>query len=250
MKALTLQTPAMHFHSMSFDSPRRRAKRALFGLAVMGLGALALIDNLHLFDIALLHTFWPLIFVFFGLGRLLWPRHPGGALVGVALIGLGGLMTAHNLGQITFNLHQWWPVFIVLAGLSIVLRGLFPGRCRSRHFEVSSLEHDDHVNVDASFSGVKLRNDSRSFKGGRVLFAFGGLELDLREAVMDAPEATLDISARFAGIELRVPRDWQVVVQMQSRMGAVEDKSLPPPSPSHRLILRGENVFGALQVKN
>lgn len=234
-----------------FNSPRRSARRALFGLTVIGIGALALLDNLHLFDIALLRTFWPLAFVVWGFSRLAWPRHPGSRLFGLVLMLVGALMTAHNLGHEYLDLRQWWPVFIILAGASIALRGLFRGpRWGRGRFESSAIEHADEVNVDATFSGIKLQNDSRSFKGGKVAVTFGGLELDLREAVMDGPEVTIDINATFSGIELRVPREWQVVVQLRATMGAVQDKSVSPATSNHRLVLRGETVFGGVEIKN
>jgi predicted membrane protein len=237
-----------------FDSPRHRARRALFGLSVVGIGSLALLDNLHVVDTPLLHTFWPLVFVLWGIGRLVWRQHLSGRLFGVVLIVVGALMTAHNLGHAALDLHHWWPVFVILAGVAIVLRGVLPHphprhRFR-RRFESSSIEHSDEVNVDANFSGLKLQNDSRSFKGGRIAVNFGGLELDLREAVMEAPEATLTINASFSGIEIRVPRDWQVSVQMSASLGAVQDKSAPPVSPQHRLVLRGETMFGGVEIKN
>ena len=106
------------------------------------------------------------------------------------------------------------------------------------------------VDVDARFSGVKLQNDSPAFKGGRISAAFGGVELDLREAAMAGPEATLTIDGKFSGIELRVPRHWQVSVQMSSTLGGVEDKTVSPPSPEQRLVLRGETVFGGVEIKN
>lgn len=243
----------MDKHSMPhFGTPQHRARRALFGLSVIGLGALALLDNLHIFGGALLRTYWPLVFVVWGLTRLLWPYHAGNRVFGVALMLVGALMTAHNTGYVDLSLHVWWPVFLILAGISIILGGFFP-RMRGRgrfHFETSTLEHTDEVNVDATFSGIKLRNDSRNFKGGLIDISFGGLELDLREAAMASPEAILRIHGRFSGIELRVPRDWLVVVQLGATMGAVHDKSSPPVAPDHRLVLQGETVFGAVEIKN
>ena len=234
-----------------FASPRRRLRRAVFGLSVIGIGALALLDNLQVFGTPLLRTFWPLLFVFWGLARLAWPRHPASRVFGVVLVLVGGLMTAHNLGHASFDLRQWWPVFIILAGVAIALRGFIPSpRWDRRRFESSAIEHSDEVNVDATFGGIKLRNDSRSFKGGKIALTCGGLELDLREAVMDGPEATIHINASFSGIELRVPRDWQVSVQMSATLGAVEDKSMAPPAASHRLVLRGETIFGGVEIKN
>ena len=100
-----------------FDSPRHRARRALFGLSVIGLGTLALLDNLHLFGVPLLRTYWPLVFVAWGLSPLLWPRHPGSRVLGVLLILVGALMTAHNLGYADLSLRKWWPVYLILAGV-------------------------------------------------------------------------------------------------------------------------------------
>ncbi|MBI3367188.1 MAG: hypothetical protein HY021_01670 [Burkholderiales bacterium] len=234
------------------DSPRRRVRPALFGLAVIGVGTLALLDNLHVFDIRLLRTFWPLVLVFFGIARLAWPPHMASRLFGVVLIAVGALMTAHNLGQVDINLRQWWPMFIILAGVAIALRALFPHphRWHGRRFETSAIEHSDEVDVDATFGAVKLQNDSRNFKGGRIAARFGGVELDLREAVMESAEATLSIHAAFSGVELRVPRDWQVSVQMSATLGGVEDKTVPPATPTHRLVLRGDTVFGGVEIKN
>jgi len=238
-----------------FDSPRHRLRRAAAGLCVLGLGSLALLDNLHLSDTPLLRTFWPLVFVVLGGARLLWRQHLAGRAFGAVLIGVGVLMTAHNLGHGTLDLRQWWPVFVILAGVAMLLRGLLPGPRRGwrQRFESSTLDSADVVSIDASFSGLKLRNTSSQFQGGKIDVSFGGLELDLREAVMAGPEATLTIQSTFSGIELRVPRNWQVVVQMSASIGAVEDRSQPPAvatGEAHRLILRGEARFGGVEIKN
>ncbi|MBW8845109.1 MAG: hypothetical protein JF607_09075 [Burkholderiales bacterium] len=231
---------------------RHPAHRLFFGLGVIGIGVLALLDNLHVFGQPLLRTFWPLALVLFGLARLIWPRHAGSWLFGTALIVVGGVLTAQNLGYTHFELRDWWPVLVILAGLSILLRGAFPRRRDDLDpgFDTSTLEHGDHVNLDATFSGIRQQNDSRSFKGGRIDATFGGIELDLRQAAMDGPEAVLELSARFSGIELRVPREWLVVVNITPTLGAVNDQTVPPMNPAHRLVLRGETVFGGIEIKN
>jgi predicted membrane protein len=227
------------------------ARLVIFGLGVIGIGTLALLDNLNAFGMPLLRTFWPLALVLFGLSRIAWPRHAGNWLFGIALVLIGSVMTAQNLGLVSIRLRDWWPVFIILAGASILLRGLFP-RYRRQDFVDTplTLEHGDRIDIDASFGAVNQQNDSRSFKGGRIDVSFGGVELDLRQAVMDGPEAVLEVSARFSGIELRVPREWQVVVDVSPTLGGVHDKTVPPMNPTQRLILRGDAVFGGVEVKN
>jgi len=226
------------------------AHRVIFGLGVIGIGTLALLDNLNTFGMPLLRTFWPLALVLFGLSRIVWPRHAGNWVFGIALVIVGSVMTAQNLDLVSIRLRDWWPVFIILAGASILLRGLFPHYRRDFVDTPSTLEHGDRVHIDASFGAVNQQNDSRSFKGGRIDVSFGGVELDLRQAVMDGPEAVLEISARFSGIELRVPREWQVVVDIAPTLGGVDDKTVPPMNPTQRLVLRGDTVFGGVEIKN
>ncbi|NCT82116.1 MAG: cell wall-active antibiotics response protein [Comamonadaceae bacterium] len=233
-----------HFHRS-----HHAGSRIVFGLGVIGFGVLALLDNLNVFGLPLLRTFWPLVFVLLGLARLARPCHVGSALFALGLMLLGGLLTARNLGYVDFSPRNWWPVLIILVGLSVLARGLFPRR-RQAGFPASTLEHGDQINIDASFSAVSQRCDSRSLKGGRIASTFGGVELDLTQAVIDGTEARLDVSAHFSGIELRVPRDWLVVVEVTSTFGGVEDKTVPPMTPGPRLLLRGEVMFGGVEVKN
>lgn len=240
----------MSMHRHRPRSSHHGASRIVFGLGVIGIGLLALLDNLNVFGVPLLRTFWPLIFVWLGVTRLIRPCHSGSGLLGVGLILLGGLLTARNLGYADFNLREWWPVFIILVGLSILARGLFPRHRRPAGFQSSTLEHGERVNIDASFSAISQRCDSRSFKGGRIASTFGGVELDLTQATIDGDEAQLEVSAHFSGIDLRVPREWLVVIEATSTFGGVEDKTVPPMTPGPRLVLRGEVMFGGVEVKN
>ncbi|RZJ07790.1 MAG: hypothetical protein EOP39_15475 [Rubrivivax sp.] len=231
--------------------PQQAGSRVVLGLAVAGIGVLALLDNLHVFNIALLRTFWPLALVLWGLGRLVWWRHPGSGLVSVIAIGAGVILTAQNLDLFHFSLRVWWPVFIILAGLSILMRGLIPrpGDGPSG-LQTSTAMPGDTVDINLTFGAINQRNNSRTFKGGRISSTFGGAELDLTQAAIDAPEAVLQISATFSGIELRVPREWLVVIEMNPTFGGVENKTVPPMMPGPRLVLRGDALFAGIEVKN
>lgn len=239
------------------DTARRRARRALFGLIVMGVGTLALLDNLHTFDTPLLRTFWPLAFVLWGVFRLVWPHHGVHRFFGLVMIVAGGLMTAHNLGVGSLGFKQWWPALLILAGVAIALRSVFPKRRPLASHPTaaglgasSTVDANDELNLQANFGAAQVRSESAQFKGGRVAVSFGGAEVDLRQARMAGPEAVLELNAAFSGVEIRVPADWQVVVQLRATLGAVEDKTTPPAQPAHRLVLRGQATFGGVEIKN
>jgi len=230
--------------------PQHAGHRILFGLAVVGIGVLALLDNLRVFDVELLKTFWPLGLVLWGLGRLIWRAQAGSAMVGVLAIGAGLVLTAENLDYLRFDWQDWWPLLIIGAGVSILMRGFSPRPNPARPGGSTAPTHGARVDIDASFSGINQRIDSRAFQGGRISCTFGGVELDLTQAIIDGDEATLNIAAHFSGVDLRVPRDWLVVVEVASVFGGIEDKTVPPMNPGPRLVLRGDVIFAGLDIKN
>jgi hypothetical protein len=87
------------------------------GLAAIGIGLLALADNLHLTEMRLLHTLWPLALVLLGLGKLLGGSRRGHHLGGLALVVVGSVLTATKLGAVDpLQLRQWWPLLPIVAG--------------------------------------------------------------------------------------------------------------------------------------
>ncbi|TXI20062.1 MAG: hypothetical protein E6Q67_09610 [Roseateles sp.] len=218
--------------------------RFVLGLAVIAFGTLALLDNLHTFDTPLLRDYWPLGLVLWGATRLLSPRRPGTWVFAVALIAAGLLLTAHNLGLLTVHLRQWWPVFIILGGLSMLTRSRATGAVDT------DAPAGDRADVHTRFGAVNRSIDSPQFRGGRIDARFSSVELDLSSARMAGPEAVLELSAAFSSVELRVPRDWQVEVQLQSTIGNVEDRTQPSQPVAGRLILRGDSDCGSVEIRH
>lgn len=51
-----------------------------------------------------------------------------------------------------------------------------------------------------------------TFNGASYAVLFAGLEIDLTEATMVGSEAVLDIYGEFCGVEIKVPKHWNVTV--------------------------------------
>src|SRR5258708_23623682 len=106
------------------------------------------------------------------------------------------------------------------------------------------------------WGGLEWCRSSRYFKGGYIPAIFGGIELDLTEANIEGNEATLAISAIFGGVEVRVPRNWQVAFRGAPIFGGIEDKTRTarvddPASPNPKtLVITGAVIFGGLEIKN
>ncbi|TDR81519.1 LiaF transmembrane domain-containing protein [Paludibacterium purpuratum] len=234
------------------DGRRRQQRRIVFGLFFIVAGVLALLGNLHLIEIGDIGHYWPTVFCVFGALHVVQARRLSGAAFGIALIVLGAGLTLQNLGIVHHVMPLILPVFLILAGLSVVARAFRPHGLTVGGSEpaVSQIgQQDGVVHMNVTMSGAPLRCDSQDFKGGELRAIMGGIELDLRQASM-ASQAVLRISAVCSGIQIRIPQDWSLQVRIAPVLGGIEDKTIPPAVASKTLILEGEMIMGGIQVQN
>jgi hypothetical protein len=227
-------------------SPRRRrgGPQLVIGLLIIVVGLLFTLDNLG-FGIAQNYLrYWPAGLIVLGLTKL-WYAHDGrgGAFGGflITLIGLWLLLEATV--DIRISVKDMWPVLLVFFGAYLVWRGLAgprPPRADGKGW----------VSATALLSGIDRRNSSRAFSGGDLTAIMGACEIDLSKAAING-DAVVDVLAIWGGIEIRVPDDWTVLLDVMALMGAAEDKTRPPLGPpAHRLTIRGAVVMGAVEVRN
>ncbi len=109
-------------------------------------------------------------------------------------------------------------------------------------------EDSDELALVAIFDGVDLKSQASAFTGGSVLAWFGGVALDLREAVPE-PDAHLTVHALFGGVAIRVPPGWRLVSNLSSFAGGTavrEGEVESPDAPT--LTLDGRALFGGIAV--
>jgi predicted membrane protein len=225
--------------------PRRRAgPQLVIGLLIIVVGLLFTLDNLG-FGIAQKYLrYWPAGLIVLGLTKLWYARDGrGGAFGGfiITLIGLWLLLEATV--DIRISLRDMWPVLLVFFGAYLVWRGITGPR-------PVRVDGKGSISATAILSGIKRRNSSRAFSGGDVTAIMGSCEIDLRQAAING-DAMLDVLAVWGGIEITVPDDWAVMLDVTALLGAVEDRTRPPLGPAaHRLTIRGAVVMGGVEVRN
>lgn len=108
---------------------------------------------------------------------------------------------------------------------------------------------DDADRIAAVFGGVSRKGRWRLRKLTKILTLFGGAELDLRDAVMEDRQCTLDVFCMFGGIELRLPPGITVRDETAAIFGGTEIKSgeLDPSAPT--IVIKGFVAFGGVEAK-
>lgn len=235
---------------------RNPAGRAVVGLSMIALGVFFILGNLGIIDVRDIRDYWPVILIVLGGSHLLSWRRGSPPIGGLILTTLGALFLLRNFGYIYGNIWQLiWPVLLIGWGAAMLFaRPFWHDRGVTRAAgSGSSTTSEPSVNEYVIFGGVKRKVESQEFEGGSVEAVFGGVELDLRKAAIKNNEALLDASATFGGIEIRVPESWDVTVNGGGIFGGYEDKTAHGASVEGRkprLVVRGQAIFGGVEVKN
>ena len=88
-------------------------------------------------------------------------------------------------------------------GMTVLLR-ILKGRFLSQ--EISEGE----INAVGVRGGAQEKVTSTNFRGGYLRAVMGGVELDLTEATVEEPPATLVTTIVMGGVEIKVPESWKV----------------------------------------
>jgi len=115
------------------------------------------------------------------------------------------------------------------------------------------LTGQDAVVASGIFGGSKVATASQRFEGASLTAVFGGVTLDLRQALPANEGASITATAVFGGIDIIVPEGWRISLSGTPILGGVEDKThavgqLPPEAPS--LHVDGLAVLGGVEIKH
>jgi predicted membrane protein len=220
----------------------------VWGALIVVAGVALLLDHMGFIVIGSLFHFWPTVLIFFGVGHLFTRSNRAW---GVILVVVGTVFQLNSLGFTHVRFADMWPVAIILVGLVLIWGALRPpvvvkGRSDS----------PDVFNATTVFGGIERRVTSHAFKGGRATCVFGGAELDLRDAIIDGDEATIEINCIFGGAEIRVPDTWNVHSMTMPVLGGFSDKThisaaLDRSGAKRKTLhITGTIIFGGVEIAN
>ena len=227
---------------------RRRvhAGPAIFGLLVLVLGVLFLLDSTGVTN-DVFGTYWPVVLLLLGGWATVQERGRGFFGPIVFLLGLGFLL--ENLDAIGHSwMSRYWPVAIIIFGLVVVANAI-RGRAGGGFWRPRATD-DEWLDAVAVLGGHKERVRSASWHGGRATAMMGGVELDLRDAVPAPEGAVLHVSTFMGGVSLTVPESWEVRMHGLPILGGFEDKTTHGVTPTATLEITGTMVLGGVEVRN
>lgn len=108
------------------------------------------------------------------------------------------------------------------------------------------------TNVTAIFSGKNLNYNGQYFGGVAVTAIFGGIDINLRNAIIDK-DVIIDVTAIFGGIDIYVPSNVRVVSNCTAIFGGVDNKTVTPSMSEGMnmptIYVNGACIFGGVDIK-
>ena len=157
---------------------------------------------------------------------------------------VGAVILLSNLGYISFGIWDLWPVILVIAGLSLILK---PFRRR----RVKTAEDSGVFETTAILGGSSRSLSAADFRGGDAVAIMGGCEIDLRDCGSEGGPAEIDTFAFWGGIEIKVPNDWEVQVKGVAILGGYADETRTVPGESRKvLVITGTAIMGGVEIHN
>lgn len=127
---------------------------------------------------------------------------------------------------------------------------------------VAAVSTNEHFTIDtrsateepermiAVFGGATRTGKWRVRKNTQALALFGGVDLDLRNAVFESPVVEISGFWCFGGLDIKVPAGIEVRDQTAGVFGGTDVRDIGEPLPGAPvLVIKGLSLFGGVSVK-
>jgi len=223
-----------------------------WSILLVTLGGIFLLRNFGLLDFHFPVKIWSwrLIPLIIGINAFLKGKNMEGVIaitIAVAFY-IPDFLTQEQV-KVYFKL---WPLLLVGIGGLIMYRYFnpkFDAPARLLKADGSDFDYLSETNI---MGGSNKKVFSKKFEGGQINCVMGGAQIDLTEADL-AQKSALNIFILMGGLELRIPKDWNVHLDALPIMGGIEDQITKFPesvvNPDKKFYITGNIVMGGVEIK-
>ena len=202
------------------------------------------------FDIPIKLISWRIIPLIIGINALLRKDYIGGIIgIGISVVFyIPDFLTSEERTQY----YKLWPLLLVAIGLAILAKYMFPQQFHQCNGAKTQTEDRNYVNESNIMAGSSSKFVTKDFVGGRINCVMGGSEINLTEADLQS-NSTLRVFILMGGMAMRVPKEWNVKLDVFPIMGGVEDQITKFPEnvvdKSKVLVISGHVIMGGIEIK-
>ncbi len=224
----------------------KKFSSVIWGIVLIAVGAIFALNALNITNIDVFFDGWWTLFIIVPCAvGLFTDREKTGNIIGLA-IGVFLLLCCQDILSFSMLWKLLVPAIIVLIGLKLIFNGLFGNKANEIIARIKK-NGGELKSGCATFSGCDLNYDGEIFEGAELTAVFGGVECDLRNAVIEK-DCAIQVSAIFGGIDILVSDNVNVKVNSNCIFGGISNKtSVHNGAPT--IYVNGTCMFGGVEIK-
>ncbi len=224
----------------------KKISRVIWGIILIAAGAIFALNALNITSIDVFFDGWWTLFIIVPCSvGLFTEREKTGNITGI-IIGVFLLLCCQDILSFSMFWKLLVPAIIVMIGLKMLISGVFGNKANKIIANFKKNGGEPKVSC-AVFSGCDIKYDNEIFEGAELTAVFGGIEYDLRNAIIEK-DCAIQASAIFGGIDIFVPDHVNVKVNSNCIFGGVSNKtSAQKDAPT--IYMNGTCMFGGVEIK-
>lgn len=224
----------------------RKVSSILWGIVFIIIGIIFALNSLNITDIDVFFDGWWTFFIIIpSIVGLFTEKDKTGNIICFA-VGIFLLLCCQDILSFTMLWKLLVPTIIIIVGLKMV----FTGICGNKANEIVKklkIEGKELKEGCATFSSCNLNYDGEVFEGAELSAVFGGVNCNLRNAVIEK-DCVIQVSAIFGGIDILVPDNVNVKVSSNCIFGGISNKTIiNKKAPT--IYVSGTCMFGGVDIK-
>jgi len=117
------------------------------------------------------------------------------------------------------------------------------------HFEQVINEPDGNVvNYSVSFGSSMKYIKTDNFEKASIKCSFGAMKVYFDKAVVSSGHAQIYLDISFSGVELYIPKTWNVVYDVNTTLGGIDEKNRKTESDSPVVTIKGNISFSGVEI--
>ena len=224
----------------------KRINKIIWGCVLLAVSAILILNTFGITNIDVFFDGWWTLFIivpsFIGLFN---SNEKTGSIIGL-LIGIFLLLACQNVLDFEIIWKLAVPVIIAVIGIKMIFGGI--GKDKDI-IKCTDENKENMKNAFAAFSGQDLNFDNEVFRGAEITAVFGGIKLDLRNAVFES-NTVVNACCIFGGADILLPDNVNVKINSNSLFGGIDNKKHKNSKDNlYTVYLNGTCIFGGVDVK-
>ena len=147
-----------------------------------------------------------------------------------------------------------WPLlitaFLISVGLEIIFssnRIKFGVHINDKE-EIIDIEDEDNVSHTVSFGSAVKYVNTNNLKTCNLEASFGSLVVYFDNAKVSPDGAVIKLDVSFAGAELYIPKEWNVVIESSAVFGGIDERKNKTPKEGPKVVIKGNVSFAGVEI--